>query len=205
MKEFGLKLFISLLLTTWLNSVSFSQPIIRVYGDNTETIKKQVEFYLNYLDVNENIFIDISIYPVMPDHLKGITIPIKSSEPGISKIFRILIDDKLSAKKQMIVLAHEMIHVKQFTKNELIQINKKKVTWKGKKYYNSYAHNKPWEKEAFGADNKLAMLYQNLVNNKENGIAKQTNGRISKSSQFLNKEECHKYLPDHVHDFPNPA
>jgi hypothetical protein len=78
-----------------------------------------------------------------------------SKNPGEIK----LLDDNLNKFTQILVLAHEMIHVKQYAKKELI-VNQEGVIWKGRKFQYARAFNlqAPWEKEAYHNDRPLATL-----------------------------------------------
>lgn len=74
-----------------------------------------------------------------------------------------LIDSKLLRDKEELatVLAHEMVHVKQYAKGQLVQkIRKNKPAqflWLGKACKKSY-YERPWELEAFGRQQILANM-----------------------------------------------
>lgn len=80
--------------------------------------------------------------------------------------FEILLDAGVSDEELITTLAHEMVHVKQFSRKEL-RFGHKADTWYGKKYYHEQstswaAYNAlPWEKEATKLENKLYNAYQN--------------------------------------------
>jgi len=68
--------------------------------------------------------------------------------------FEIKIDKSMSLRKKLLSVAHEMVHVKQFTRKELEHTTSvHKQVWKGKtwntkkKYYDL-----PWEIEAYGRE-----------------------------------------------------
>lgn len=98
----------------------------------------------------------------MPEKLEGMAISLNSPEPDDYQIIKVLIDASLNKTKQRLVLAHEMIHVKQYVKEELVVLNKQQVMWKGQKYRFSCVCNRqiPWEKEAYRTDNLLVKLSQ---------------------------------------------
>jgi len=63
-----------------------------------------------------------------------------------------------SLKDLLIWCAHEMVHVKQFVREELIDYEDGSVAWKSRVYArnNTFPHNKqPWEKEAYTLEYKL--------------------------------------------------
>ena len=68
--------------------------------------------------------------------------------------FEIQLDKGMSLRKKLLSLAHEMVHVKQFTRKELehtTSINRQ--LWRGKNYNtkNRY-YDLPWEIEAYGRE-----------------------------------------------------
>jgi hypothetical protein len=53
-------------------------------------------------------------------------------------------------------LAHEMVHVKQFVRNELCDYETGSVQWKSKRYVRSPKYDdQPWEREAYRLEGKL--------------------------------------------------
>ena len=63
----------------------------------------------------------------------------------------------------ILVLAHEMVHVKQYAKGELVD-HGKYCSWHGKKYEEAEANSEeyffsPWEVEAFGMQVGLFRMY----------------------------------------------
>lgn len=75
--------------------------------------------------------------------------------------FEILLDADLSREDCLTTLAHEFVHIKQFSKREL-KFGHKIDTWCGKKYYHGAAYESlPWEKEATRLETKLYNEYQN--------------------------------------------
>ena len=116
----------------------------------------------------------------MPEKLEGITISLPSPEPDVYQLLKVLIDARLSASKQRLVLAHEMIHVKQYAKQELIILNDN-VIWKGQNYSYAYKYNQrmPWEREAYWGDRTLAELVKSSPNPMQKTLAEQMPDRIS--------------------------
>jgi len=109
-----------------------SQPIVKIVeAEYSEQLKKYAHLFLQELDVHENIHltVDISAHVNMPENFKGITFPIAEVDSFL--VFRILFDPESSLDKQLLILAHEMVHVKQFVKKELIVLREDLVIWKG--------------------------------------------------------------------------
>jgi len=72
--------------------------------------------------------------------------------------FSIEVDNSLGLKELLIALAHELVHVKQYARNELKQLIKtNQLTWHSKVFdvsSTSYS-NYPWEVEAFEKEQQI--------------------------------------------------
>lgn len=142
---------------------AFAQPVIKISGpQDTLAVRSRVIHYLDYLDVRENIIILIFFSSNMLDNLKGVTYCLNSSGPSGYQVIRVIVDARLSKRQQELVLAHEMIHVRQLAKGELIITGKQQLIWKGRKYHFKYdgLQPMPWENEAYKADKVLTKLYK---------------------------------------------
>jgi len=76
--------------------------------------------------------------------------------------FEILLNYNASRKNQIITLLHEMAHVKQYARSQLICYGHNSFKWLGKKVLtesNEYV-NLPWEIEAVQAEKYLLELYK---------------------------------------------
>ena len=60
---------------------------------------------------------------------------------------------KVSFMNQMIALAHEMIHIKQYMKGEMT--DEPKAVWKGQDHEKTPYRKQPWEKEAHALEHDL--------------------------------------------------
>ena len=91
--------------------------------------------------------------------------------------------DILKFKREMSmlkILAHEMVHVKQYATNQLKEkkVNNKVVTtWMGKIYDDTFYWDQPWEIEAYGIENGLLakfliehQLFAQLKENKKHWV-----------------------------------
>jgi hypothetical protein len=84
------------------------------------------------------------------------------------KHYEVEIDATLSKKQFLLSLAHEMIHLKQFAKNQMRDLESKKMTrWNGDYYMedNIDYWSRPWEIEAHEGQTKLYEDY--IKNNKQ--------------------------------------
>ena len=61
----------------------------------------------------------------------------------------------------MATLAHEMVHVKQFARNEL---DSALTVWKGKDHTKTEYWDAPWEKEARRLQNKMVIIFEKELN-----------------------------------------
>ena len=170
-----------LLTLLWTNA-AFSQPVVKVKGSkNPQAIERHVQAHLDQLDVQESIHLTIRFSSRMPEKLEGITFSVPSPEPDVYQLLKVLIDARISESKQRLVLAHEMIHVKQYAKQELIVLNDKSVSWKGQEYQYAYEYNQrtPWEQEAYRGDRTLAKLADISPNLVQETLAEQMPNRVS--------------------------
>lgn len=147
--------------TFWMN-LAFCQPIVKVIGsEDSLAVSKQVAQYLEYLDIRENVRLAVIFPRTMPKSYAGITICVNGTD--LKKDIRYLnikvyLDARQPKFLQRIVLAHEMIHVKQYAKGELVVTNQREVMWKGQKYSSHNAEHgdpRPWEREAYRNDIRL--------------------------------------------------
>jgi Zn-dependent peptidase ImmA (M78 family) len=106
--------------------------------------------------------IDILIANNNDDGLKGST---ECYDDGCRtpRTFTIRIDSNLSRKNQLLTLAHEMVHVKQFANGEMkdhrrnpdvVRWNKQSVNCEQTEYWDL-----PWEIEAYGREYGLYIRY----------------------------------------------
>lgn len=152
----------------WGNQ-AFAQPVVRIYlAEDSLAVYQQVSQYLHYFDITEDVFIAISFSKQMPNNAEGMTYCAQPVEPFPYQIIRVRIDSDLPKRKERRVLAHEMIHVKQYVKSELELINHQRVRWKGKTYRN-YLLSKnqrfsPWEREAYRIDRFLIKTFKESSN-----------------------------------------
>jgi hypothetical protein len=177
----------------WMN-FAFSQPIVRVIGSaDSVTVVKQVAQYLEYLDIRENVRLAVIFLRTMPKNFAGITICVNSAD--LKKdigylIVKVYLDARQPKFLQRIVLAHEMIHDKQYAKRELIIKSKQEVMWKGQKYFSHDADagaTPPWEREAYRDD---ALLVKRCKEQTEMLLP------VSKTDVYVDHELNQKQISD---------
>lgn len=69
--------------------------------------------------------------------------------------FTIEIQRGMSDRKMISTVLHEMIHVKQYVRNELIDIDAGKIQWKSRKFKDVDYWDQPWEREAYRYDERF--------------------------------------------------
>ncbi len=80
--------------------------------------------------------------------------------------FEIEVNNSMSVRKTLMAIAHEMVHVKQYARGELVDhVRSSKVSFKGKVYnhpspsFEDDYWDAPWEIEAFGRELGLYLRY----------------------------------------------
>jgi hypothetical protein len=84
--------------------------------------------------------------------------------------FTITIDPNLGKRNMLLVIAHEMVHVKQYAKGELKDfVRVSKVKWQGKVYDDNEIDywEQPWEIEAHGREKGLYYKFLNSLKAKK--------------------------------------
>lgn len=129
---------------------------------NNRTDNKYIDTVL--LLVAHKLDIDgvmISIFPMRDETRINFerenNISLKAFIVGSGFRYAIFTED-LDRMESITVFSHEMIHLKQYNSNRLIVLENGVVSWEGKKMdVNSIPYNeRPWEKEAFQNETKLA-------------------------------------------------
>lgn len=76
--------------------------------------------------------------------------------------FEILLNRNMDRNEQILTIAHEMVHVKQFARNEWRVYDNNEYRWRGRKvrYPRMNHFNLPWEKEAIASEKWLMHFYK---------------------------------------------
>lgn len=78
-----------------------------------------------------------------------------------NRTFEIEIDKKMGITELVTTLCHEMVHVKQYARNEMTDecVQFGAATWKGRKVSPKVGYyDLPWEKEAYRLQDRLALM-----------------------------------------------
>jgi hypothetical protein len=160
-------------LSVFITVFSMAQPTVKVHGSSgAHPLRDKAELFLAQLDVVEDLHLTIALTR-LTGNFKGLTVKLDSPDPDYL-FLRVLIDDRLSRNSQLRVLAHEMVHVKQYAKNELV-VEKDGVVWNGQRlHYGAYDKSNPWESEAYLLDSKLVAMVQTNERELQNLLAMQS-------------------------------
>ena len=77
-----------------------------------------------------------------------------------NRTFEIEVDKKLNISELVTTICHEMVHVKQYARNEMTDecVQYGYATWKGRKVNpKTVYYDLPWEKEAYKLQDSLAL------------------------------------------------
>lgn len=126
---------------------------------------KAAEFYAEKLGIPKNVVVRIKLKKRMK--VAGYCEEVISEAGDILRGFLICIQTKIEHKDQddpLEILAHEMVHVKQYALNELKDVGNLNASWHGKVYEGCDVNSDeyfflPWEVEAFGMQVGLYQLY----------------------------------------------
>lgn len=111
-----------------------------------------------------NLILNIK-FKEMPSNLRGSAI-YEDYESRYPREFSVHVSNSLSLKSQLETLAHELTHVKQFARNELVDFDNSTTRYKRRVYSSDTPYKKqPWEIEAMANEHKLANKFL-----KETGI-----------------------------------
>lgn len=141
-----------------------SQPNIRVLKESKfQEIAEAAHFLANYFELSPYVYIVIDLKPKLSGRVYGYTLHEDHPNHHGIKQFFITINSKLSLKSQLAVIAHEMVHVKQFVHGELIKEQHHAYQWKGRLCQNIHHLDyldRPWEQEALSMQHKLIDLFK---------------------------------------------
>lgn len=119
------------------------------------------QFYAEKLNIPSDTIIAIGLYQEMA--VAGYCIRREENEIPYYMIALDISPEEEGEDDPLAVLAHEMVHVKQYATGELVDRGKH-CLWKGKKFDEFEANSaeyffSPWEVEAFGMQVGLYRLY----------------------------------------------
>jgi hypothetical protein len=148
---------------------------IMVRGKNDAVSRKELKYVLNFFGnillgprLGKNVSIDLYNCD-LSRHEMGFCNP-TYWEYNRPRDFEILLNSNLPKDEQIVTLAHEMVHVKQYARNEWKVYDDDIHRWRGKTIYMPESKYKkmPWEKEARLSEPWLHQFYEQHCEN--NGL-----------------------------------
>lgn len=146
---------------------------IKIIGKNKIVSKEEMRYMLNFFGdillgkrLSNNIYLEVENTDFDDDNEMGYCNYTDYDYPT-HREFVIEINKNLSYHHQVETLAHEMVHLKQFARNEWKMHNREGVySWMGKRMYipeDKYSERYrklPWEKEAYLSEPWLTSFYR---------------------------------------------
>lgn len=124
-------------------------------------VRQQVRDFADYsarslMPKIKNLWIEIDLIPNLleKEGLYGECYPDDDETPSRPREFVIRLDSRVSRRRMLITLAHEMVHVKQYARAELYHGTRKpQFRWQGQWFKESTDYwDSPWEVEAYGKE-----------------------------------------------------
>jgi hypothetical protein len=140
---------------------------VSVRGQNNVLSKKEirhaVSFFGNIL-LGKRLSDNISVNFYNEDYAwkeMGFCNPIDFEERS-PREFELLLNRNMPKREQLITIAHEMVHIKQFALNEFKVFDNHEYKWRGKKvrHPRKKHFDLPWEKEAIASEPWLMHFYE---------------------------------------------
>lgn len=148
---------------------------VSVRGQNDRLSKAEIRDYMDFLAdmlmsprMSKSLTIIVKCLPLKK--VKGFCMSTDDQYGQRPKEFLIELDTKQSKASQLKTLAHEMVHVKQYAKGELADLDRqRKVKFNKKKYStDTFYWLQPWEIEAYGYEYGLYRMYRGIKNWRQN-------------------------------------
>lgn len=141
------------------------QPHIYVVHDSyPPEVRQQVAFYAHHFNFDETVHIRVALIHNLPDNLDGFIVYHKDEKRNIHLIY-IRIRKNITSAKRRHVIAHEMIHAKQYVTQELQIVGTFHVLWKEQSipdFRQIKYHHRAWEREAFSQTAHLVKLFNKI-------------------------------------------
>lgn len=148
---------------------------VSVRGQNDRLSKAEIRDYIDFLAdmlmsprLAKSLTINVKCAPLKK--VKGFCMSTDDQYGKRPKEFLIELDTKQSKASQLKTLAHEMVHVKQYAKGELADLDRqRKIKFNKKKYSTeTFYWLQPWEIEAYGYEYGLYRMYRGIKNWRQN-------------------------------------
>lgn len=127
----------------------------------TKNLKLASNFFANLL-LSKRIVAKLDIQIFVQDKLEAGGFCFCEDDGKNPRSFTIEIARNKREIQMIKILAHEIVHVKQYARNEMKETSykKKAVTyWLGELHYDTMYWDRPWEIEAYGLENSLLVKF----------------------------------------------
>ena len=149
--------------------------IIDIFGRPKSLTSKEVKYAAQFFAecmmggrLSKNL--DLMITFEKTKTADGFCFPVDEGRHG-PRCFEIALNRDMLRRKSLRVLAHEIVHVKQYARKELKQLDANVASFNGKvrKVTGDYLQYLflPWEVEAFGTENALMTAYEAHLKSKK--------------------------------------
>lgn len=136
---------------------------LRILGDNSKVSQKELKYAVQYM---YEFLVPKDVYKETKVSLINVNMPVRycgstTRTKGTTNTFRIKINRRLNKKQQLLTIGHELVHVRQYMLNELVELVGDGAIAVYKEEFidmNSIKYNRlPWEIEA---NSKMYGLYK---------------------------------------------
>jgi len=137
------------------------------FGEWSKDIQLKTEFYLKYVGVcaEKPMIVRIMAAEELPENLSGLMDYEINETLQIHNVV-VKIRKGLSAGETDRTLAHELVHVAQYAKGDLMKADNAMLRWRGQIIFNANDipyFERVWEKEAFSRERELIKAFQKSV------------------------------------------
>ena len=134
------------------------------FGDDAASVVAKAEFFASHLGIvpSKPMTLIILSSQALPDHISGL---MEHEENETMQMLNVMIKIKagLPAAELDLVLAHEMVHVAQYAKGDLVKMNDRMFRWKGQLVFDAPQipyNQRTWEKEALSKECTLVKAFE---------------------------------------------
>ena len=142
------------------------KPTVQINGgsdEQTAFIREHIETLLKRLNLHRlGLFLEIELRQGFGKYEYGYCENV-DVERWAPRDFVIELNETKKNSTLLRVLAHELTHVKQYARREMVEQRDGSVIWKGRKCHRTKYHDLPWEKEALKSE---TILLEGIVWNK---------------------------------------
>lgn len=142
---------------------------VRTHGKNNKITKKELRNAARYMAgllMSNRLCDNILVHIHSVDNLRNSSFPCRGCMRAIGtkkppRKFNVYIDSLMGRREQLLALAHELTHVKQYAKAEVKELSNDKVKWLDEYHDDDIPYYfQPWEIESHGLERGLVEYYK---------------------------------------------